>query len=59
MFHELADPARALAEVRRVLVPGGRIVLVGQDWDALVIDSDDPDLTHTVVRARARPPAAP
>jgi SAM-dependent methyltransferase len=53
VFHELADPALALAEAWRVLVPRGRIVLVGQDWDAFVIDSDDPGLTRTIVHARA------
>ncbi|MDR3079328.1 MAG: methyltransferase domain-containing protein [Streptomyces sp.] len=53
VFHELADPARALTEARRVLAPGGRIVLIGQDWDTFVIDSDDSALTRTVVHARA------
>ncbi|WP_344004416.1 methyltransferase domain-containing protein [Streptomyces thermocarboxydovorans] len=53
VFHELADPARALAEARRVLTPGGRIVLAGQDWDTIVIDSDDSALTRTIVHARA------
>lgn len=53
VFHELADPARALAEARRVLGPGGRIVLIGQDWDTFVIDSDDPVLTRTIVHGRA------
>lgn len=53
VLHVLAEPERALAEARRVLAPGGRIVLVGQDWDAFVIDSDDPDLTRTIVHARA------
>jgi len=53
VLHELADPARALAEARRVLAPGGRIVLVGQDWDAFVIDSSDPELTRRIVHARA------
>ncbi|KAA8884730.1 methyltransferase domain-containing protein [Nocardia colli] len=53
VFHEIADPAAALAEARRVLTPGGRIVLLGQDWDALIIDSDDPETTRTVLHARA------
>ncbi|MGN9809263.1 hypothetical protein ACTMSW_07880 [Micromonospora sp. BQ11] len=49
----LPEPSVALAEARRVLAPGGRIVLVGQDWDTLVIDSDQPDLTRRIVHARA------
>jgi len=53
VFHELAQPERALAEARRILAPGGRIVLVGQDWDSFVIDSDDPALTRSIVHARA------
>ncbi|MEU0680186.1 MULTISPECIES: methyltransferase domain-containing protein [Streptomyces] len=53
VFHELAEPERALGEARRVLSPGGRIVLVGQDWDTFVIDFDDPALTRTIVHARA------
>ncbi|WP_433656284.1 methyltransferase domain-containing protein [Nocardia sp. CA-128927] len=53
VFHEIADPVEALNEARRVLIPGGRIVLLGQDWDAIIIDSDDPETTRTVVHARA------
>jgi Methyltransferase domain len=53
VFHEIDDPAAALAEARRVLAPGGRTVLLGQDWDAFVIDSDLPGLTRTIVAARA------
>ncbi|MCT2594869.1 methyltransferase domain-containing protein, partial [Streptomyces sp. N2-109] len=53
VFHVLQEPERAVAEARRVLCPGGRIVLAGQDWDTIMIDSDDAALTRTIVHARA------
>lgn len=53
VYHILRSPDAALAEARRVLVPGGRIALLGQDWDTLVIDSDQPELTRRIVHARA------
>jgi len=53
VLHALADPDLAVAEARRVLAPGGRAVLVGQDWDAFVIDSDDPGRVRALVHARA------
>jgi ubiquinone/menaquinone biosynthesis C-methylase UbiE len=53
VYHMLPEPTAALAESRRVLAPGGRIVLLGQDWDTVVIDSDQPDLTRRIVHARA------
>jgi SAM-dependent methyltransferase len=59
VFHELDDPAKALCEACRVLAPGGRVVLVGQDWDTIVIDSDDPELTRGIVHAGADTIASP
>ncbi|MEV7548769.1 methyltransferase domain-containing protein [Amycolatopsis sp. NPDC089917] len=59
VFHELAGPERALAEARRILAPGGRIVLSGHDWEALIIDSSHPALTREIVRARASEVTAP
>jgi SAM-dependent methyltransferase len=53
LYHALDDPDKACAEARRVLAPGGRIVLVGQDWESFLIDSDDPVLTRTIVAAAA------
>ncbi|MGW5424108.1 methyltransferase domain-containing protein [Streptomyces sp. NPDC003943] len=53
VYHELDDPARAAAEAHRVLAPGGRVVLAGQDWDTVVLDSDAPELTRRLVHARA------
>ncbi|WP_078917366.1 methyltransferase domain-containing protein [Streptomyces sp. NRRL S-813] len=53
VLHILPEPGRALAEARRVLRTGCRIVLVGRDWDAFMIDSDDAALTRTIVHARA------
>ena len=53
VYHMLPEPAAALTEARRVLAPGGRIVLVGQDWDTMLVDSDQGELTRRIVAARA------
>ncbi|HET6710131.1 methyltransferase domain-containing protein [Amycolatopsis sp.] len=53
VLHVVPDPALVVAEARRVLARGGRAVLTGQDWDTLVIDSDDPVRTRRIVHTRA------
>ncbi len=37
----LDDPSAALAEMRRVVRPGGRVVVAEPDWASIVIDSVD------------------
>lgn len=59
VLHVLPEPEVAVAEARRVLATGGRAVLVGQDWDTFVIESDDPVRTRAVVHARADRMASP
>ncbi|MFC9054541.1 methyltransferase domain-containing protein [Streptomyces anthocyanicus] len=53
VFHVLQEPERAVAEARRILCPGGRIVLAGRDRDAIMIDSGGPQLTRAILHARA------
>jgi SAM-dependent methyltransferase len=38
VLHLVADPAAALAELRRVLRPGGRAALAQPDWETLAVD---------------------
>jgi SAM-dependent methyltransferase len=52
VFQHLADPgpALALAELRRVTRPGGRIAVADTDWGTLSIDLDDVELERRITR---------
>jgi len=41
LYQHVPNVPMALSEARRVLAPGGRIVLIDQDWDVAVLDADD------------------
>ncbi|AKU17197.1 methyltransferase domain-containing protein [Luteipulveratus mongoliensis] len=59
VLHNLVDPARAMTEMHRVLRRGRRAVAVGQDWESMIIDAEDPDLTRALVLSRARSVPSP
>jgi SAM-dependent methyltransferase len=49
VFQHLEDPHGALREAARTLRPGGRAVLVDQDWDTFIVDGDDPHVTRAIL----------
>jgi len=51
LMHVHGEPAQVLAEVARVLRPGGRAVVFDFDWDGFVIDGAERELTRRVVRS--------
>ncbi|NUP01376.1 MAG: methyltransferase domain-containing protein [Nonomuraea sp.] len=50
MLQHVADPARVLADFRRVARPGARIVLAEPDWEGLLIDSPRPETGRGLAR---------
>ena len=51
MLQHIADPARAIAEMVRVLRPDGVLVAFDNDWETLTVDSTDRALTRTILNA--------
>ncbi|MEV6276402.1 methyltransferase domain-containing protein [Nocardia sp. NPDC051832] len=48
VYQHLDDPARATAEIARVLRPGGRVVLVDSDWSTGIIHPGDPEVVRAL-----------
>lgn len=49
----MGDPAAVVAEMARVLAPGGRAVVADPDWGTLAIDAPDPEAGRAVAEAAA------
>lgn len=51
VYEYVADMPRALAEVRRVLKPNGRVFILDTDWDSVVWNTTDPARMRRVMDA--------
>lgn len=48
MLQWVSDPAAAVAEMARVVRPGGQVSLIDADWSTFTINVGDDDLTARV-----------
>lgn len=55
----IEDPDQVLAEIHRVLKPGGRVLLMETDWRGMVVSSEDQALTAKMVAAWDRKVPSP
>lgn len=46
VFQHLPDPEGAIAEIVRVLAPGGRVVITDSDWGTSAFFPGDPEVLH-------------
>lgn len=46
VFQHLTDPEAAVAEMARVLAPGGRVAITDSDWATAVVNVGDPDVVR-------------
>ena len=50
VLQHVEDPAAVLREMRRVIRPGGMVVLAEPDWGSLSVDAGDPAMCEVVAR---------
>src|SRR3990167_8372110 len=51
VYEYVSDTATALAELNRVLRPGGRALILDTDWDSIVWNTTDRDRMERVLAA--------
>lgn len=54
VFQHLPDAEGAIAEMARVLRPGGRVVIIDSDWGSAVTSPGDPEVVRAVDEAAMR-----